>query len=292
MRKILLILSLSFISVMLFSQDEESEFDFLRKTMNIYSTQEKIEIDGILDENTWQTTTVYSDFYQQQPLDGIIAEHKTEVQICYDERNIYVAARVYDDKNFIVSTLKRDNFDGSDAFGVALDPQNQKQNGFAFGVNVMGAPTEALFSAFNADEGWDNRWKVKTKINEDHWTVELQIPFKTLRFKADNKVWGIQFFRVDPGAGIHRGAARRSRAGAAADLGPPRRVHLHRRRHPLAVFRGGHRPPVQRAAFAAQFRSRDRSHDGVEPGQCRRRQVPGLSRGGRQQAFHRRAEFQ
>ena len=60
------------------------------------------------------------------------------------------------------------------------------------------AVTEALITPGDGDPGWDNKWKVAVANYPDHWTVEMAIPFKTLRFKKDNKIWGINFLRVEP----------------------------------------------------------------------------------------------
>lgn len=178
----------------------QESFDFAtnKKSLTIKSTIESITIDGDLSEETWLTALKHGDFYQQSPLDGVLAERITEVQLAYDDNNLYIAATLYDDDDYVINTLKRDNFGQGDQFAVVIDPQNQKANGFAFGVNVAGALTEGLISPGDVDDGWDNKWKVKTKTYTDRWTVEMAIPLKTLRFKSDNTVWGINFFRGEP----------------------------------------------------------------------------------------------
>ena len=179
---------------------EADPSQFPAKSMSINGTSESIVIDGKLDEAIWNVLPKHGDFYQQSPLDGVLAEKKTEVQITYDNDYLYVAATLYDDPNYVINTLKRDNFGDEDAFAIALDPQNQNSNGFVFGVNTQGALTEALLAVDDADDGWDNRWKAATHTYPDRWTTEIAIPFKTLRFKADNKVWGVNFYREEPGS--------------------------------------------------------------------------------------------
>lgn len=182
------------------SAQEDFDFERNRRSMDIFKTSEKIVIDGKLDEQVWLSNKSYGGFYEQSPLDGIPASKVTEVMVSYDENNLYVAAILKDDKNYVINTLKRDNFGNEDAFAVVIDPQNQKSNGFAFGVNALGAPTEALMAPDDTDPGWDNKWKSATQNHDDHWTVEFAIPFKTLRFKSDNKTWGINFFREESGS--------------------------------------------------------------------------------------------
>lgn len=188
-----------FLPYFLLAQDEVTS-EFPPRTMTITKSQTDFKIDGQLDEQLWKTLPKHSNFYQQFPLDGIPANEKTDIQLTYDDDNIYIAATIYDDDNYVINTLKRDQLSDEDAFIVMLDPQNQNSNGYAFGVNPMGAVTEALLSApDDVDSGWDNKWRVATANYDNYWTVEMSIPFKTLRFKKDNLIWGINFFRLDAG---------------------------------------------------------------------------------------------
>jgi hypothetical protein len=47
------------------------------------------------------------------------------------------------------------------------------------------------------DADWDEQWWVETRTDADGWTVEMQIPFRVLRFDPSNaRPWGIDFERV------------------------------------------------------------------------------------------------
>ncbi|MBT8220724.1 MAG: carbohydrate binding family 9 domain-containing protein, partial [Bacteroidia bacterium] len=172
---------------------------FAPKTMQISSIKGVITIDGEFNEATWKQAKVYSGFFEQSPQDGRPASKETEVQIAYDESGIYLAATMYDDPNILVTSLKRDSWGQSDEFAILFDPVNAKANGMAFGVNALGAQTEALLFPNDADDSWDNRWRSATRNYEDRWTLEAYIPFKSLRFEKNNLVWGLQFVRNDPG---------------------------------------------------------------------------------------------
>ena len=58
-----------------------------------------------------------------------------------------------------------------------------------------------MFDLEMTDEGnpnpdWNPIWEVQTGRFEDGWTVEMQIPFKSLRFEAStDQIWGIQLGR-------------------------------------------------------------------------------------------------
>ena len=181
------------------SLNSHSQQDSISRELKIQKAQGEIKVDGYLNEPAWQNAQIYSEFYIQQPVDGQLAKKVTEVQIVYTDLAIYVAAKCYDDEEHIINTLKRDNFMGSDAFCILLDPVNQKANGFGFGVNVFGAMTEVLIGEDGSDDSWDNKWKTETKEWSDAWTLEMEIPFKTLRYEAGKTEWGVNFARVDPG---------------------------------------------------------------------------------------------
>ena len=183
-----------FISSKAIAQDLNS----LRKTIKASYVADEIVIDGILDEETWTQAQFVDDFMVQEPVDDRPASKRTSVKVAYDDKAIYISAVCYDDTSYVVQTLKRDNFGDSDEFGILFDPMDQKAYAFAFGVSVFGTQTEALATADDDDLSWDNKWSSATQQYEEYWTVEMAIPFKTLRFESDRNDWGIQFFRVEP----------------------------------------------------------------------------------------------
>ena len=71
-----------------------------------------------------------------------------------------------------------------------------------FGVSPLGVQMEGLLSSSgndsDIDRNWDNKWFSATQVYEDHWTVEMAIPFKSLRFDASKIEWGINFIRNNP----------------------------------------------------------------------------------------------
>ncbi len=196
------LLSLFFaISIYTFAQT-----DLASANLQIEQTTTSIKIDGRLTESVWEKTKAATNFWKQAPVDAEKASRQTEVRMTYDDKFVYLAATLWDDPDYIIQTLKRDNFGESDAFAVVIDPVNQQTNAYAFAVNAKGAQSELLISPSGAgfdgnslDESWDNKWFVAVQNESDKWTVEMAIPFKTLRFKTDLKTWGINFIRLDPG---------------------------------------------------------------------------------------------
>ena len=181
-----------------------------RARLQIRQATDKITVDGELSEKAWQNTDVADNFWMSFPVDDRAAdpEIQTEVRVTYNDQFLFLGIICHGDDNYIIQTLKRDvDFWDGDAFAVVIDPVNERTNGFVFGVNPAGVQTEVLITgqtgrrgntnsgAFNS--AWDNKWFSEVKNYPDKWTIEIAIPFKTLRFKADRTEWGINFVRGD-----------------------------------------------------------------------------------------------
>ena len=166
---------------------------------------ESIKIDGILNEPVWNQAILSSPFINKWPIDSGRAESQTEVRMLFDDNFLYVSAVAYQRKeDLIIQSLKRDQLDGhwsSENFAFVVDPLNQKNTGFLFGVNAGGAQLDAMLTLQGAwtiqNENWDNKWFSAVKTEEDRWIVEMAIPFSALRFNKDVTNWSINFIRTD-----------------------------------------------------------------------------------------------
>ena len=161
--------------------------------------EESIDIDGLLDEKTWQTPGYHS-FVQSDPIDGGEPTEKTEVWVAFDNFNLYVAAFLYDsDPSGIRALLgRRDDRVDSDWFVFAVDPYFDRRTGYEFGVNPAGSITDSVLSNdVSEDDSWDGIWDWRAVVNGKGWTVEMKIPLNQLRFpKKDEYIWGVNFRRV------------------------------------------------------------------------------------------------
>ncbi len=174
-----------------------------RPTLTALRTDAPILIDGHLDEAVWlRADSSTSDFIQVRPNPGYPASHPTVVRVLYDEKYLYVGATLYEDEPhaLVVPGLEQDYSTGdSDMFAVLLDTYHDKQNGFLFAINPGGAVFDA--QAFNDQRdlvvSWEGVVEVRTSVGDDRWTVELAIPFSTLRYNPiqGEQVWGLNFSR-------------------------------------------------------------------------------------------------
>lgn len=157
-------------------------------------------IDGILNDETWEGGALFEGkFTQTRPDAGADASYDSKVIVRYDDYAIYVAARMYDPKPNNIQTelgLRDDDERNVDAFAVCFDPYFKKQNAFVFKVTAAGVQVDAYMRDDDADYNWNAVWKSAVNIDEDGWTVEMEIPLFNLRFpKKDVQKWGINFLR-------------------------------------------------------------------------------------------------
>jgi hypothetical protein len=165
--------------------------------LNIKKAQQAIKIDGDLSETDWQNAAIATNFQVHFPQNGSKPRFQTQARLTYDDHFLYVAFTCLDTTSkHIVQTLKRDvDYFDSDAIAIILDPIGQQTNGFLFGVNTEGVQSDALLGNERPSFEWDNKWYAEVKKAVDHWTVEIAIPFKTLRYDASKTTWNINFVR-------------------------------------------------------------------------------------------------
>lgn len=161
-----------------------------------------IIVDGKPDEKAWQSTEIATDFWQIQPMDTSKSWLKSEVKMCYDDKNIYVLFINYNRKEggkYVVESMRRDfNFGRNDNDLLFLDPFEDQTNGFSFGSNAMGGQWDGQMANGGAiNLSWDNKWQSEVSYDQEKWVWEAAIPFKTLRYKEGVTEWGINFSRLD-----------------------------------------------------------------------------------------------
>ena len=171
-----------------------------KKVLNITRATETPKIDGVLDDAAWQNAEIATDFIQFRPDIGntLPSEQRTEVKMTYTDEAIYVAAYLYDDPSLIMKQLtSRDNFGQNDFFAVVLNPNNDAQNDTQFFVFSSGQQADAIANpSIGEDFSWNAVWRSAVQINDDGWTVEIEIPYRTLRFpEQEDPTWGLQFHR-------------------------------------------------------------------------------------------------
>ncbi|HLM02016.1 MAG TPA: DUF5916 domain-containing protein [Pyrinomonadaceae bacterium] len=155
-------------------------------------------IDGKLDDEVWKSARVLKDFYQTYPGDNIAPSKPTEVLLGYDEKHLYIAFRCFDEKDKIRATVaKRDSVFGEDNVRVWLDTYNDQRRAYVLGFNPFGIQQDGIYTeGQGADFSVDIVMESKGVIEDWGWSVEVKIPFKSLRYSAGKgKLWGFNVAR-------------------------------------------------------------------------------------------------
>jgi hypothetical protein len=165
--------------------------------------QQPLVIDGVLDEPLYTDVKPVSDFVQTVPNEGAVATERTEAWIAYDGTNFYLSCRCYDSAppdQWTANEYRRDTTQlrQNDSFGALLDTFHDRRNGFHFYTNPLGARADQVVTnEGNPNGDWNPVWFVRTGRFEGGWTVEMAIPFRSIRYVSGaDREWGIQIRRA------------------------------------------------------------------------------------------------
>ena len=136
------------------------------------------------------------------PVDTGKATQFSEARVSFDDENLYIAIIFFNNSTqgkYVVESLKRDfSFGKNDNFLVAIDPFNNQNTGFAFGLNAYGAQWDGtMYDGRSVDLNWDTKWYSEVQFDEEKWVCEIAIPFKSIRYNEEITEWGINFSRLD-----------------------------------------------------------------------------------------------
>jgi hypothetical protein len=151
-------------------------------------------IDGKLDDEIWKTAAIFKDFYQINPGDNIAPSKPTEMMMGYDAKTLYLAFHCFDEPDKVRATVaKRDNIFDQDNVRIYLDTFNDQRRAYILGWNPLGVQQDGIMiEGEGQDFSVDIVMESKGMIAGDGWTLEVAIPFKSLRYEAGKgKQWGI-----------------------------------------------------------------------------------------------------
>ena len=164
---------------------------------------EGIQLDGRLDEAVYRTVPPITGFIQQLPEEGALASERTDAWVFFDDDNIYVTARAYESappSEWVANEMRHDviQLRQNDSFSLLLDTFHDRRNGVAFLVTPIGGYSDfAITNEGNVNTDWNVVWDMRTGRFDGGWTVEIAIPFKSLRYQpGEVQVWGIQLRRI------------------------------------------------------------------------------------------------
>jgi Domain of unknown function (DUF5916) len=163
-----------------------------------------IVVDGDLSDEGWRGATRIDRWYETQPGDNTPPRVGNVGYLTYDDRSFY-AAFEFEDPN--PSAMRapysdRDNIGNgqNDYAGVLLDPRNTGSTGVFFVVS----PHNVQYDSITDDSSGENSspdffWDSATRVTAHGWTLEMRIPFSSLRYRnIDPQTWRIFLYRNYP----------------------------------------------------------------------------------------------
>jgi hypothetical protein len=161
-----------------------------------------IEVDGTLDETVWKEALELSLDYEVRPGENIPPPVETVVLFAYDKDHLYVAYECHDpDPSRICARVcDRDNLWDDDWVALVLDTFNDQRRNFLLVVNPLGVQADNIEVTGGEGAEWDAIWDSAGRITGDGYTVEMAVPFSSLRFQRseEDQVWGVDAIRSYP----------------------------------------------------------------------------------------------
>lgn len=173
-----------------------------KSTIRAIRLAEPFKLDGQLDESIYQRYPGFDGMVQAAPRYREPSTDKTEIWVSFDDDNIYVSAKVWDQappERWIANELRRDTnqMRNNDHFGVGFDTFYDRRSGYMFYANPIGGFADySVVDEGSPNTDWNPVWLARTGRFDGGWTIEMAFPFKSLRYTSGpDQVWGIQFRR-------------------------------------------------------------------------------------------------
>ncbi len=173
------------------------------ETFRLTATQidREIVLTGKLSDPIWKTATPVELNYEIQPGENLPARQKTLVYVLLSSSRLYIGFRAFDDKPASIRShiADRDKMTDDDFVGVILDTYGTMQSGYEFMANSYGSQFDAMRTSNNEDASFDCVWYSAGNVDDSGYTVEIAIPFNSLRLPSDGKQhWIAEFLRNMP----------------------------------------------------------------------------------------------
>ena len=153
-------------------------------------------IDGVLDEPVWREAVLLEELIQTLPDEGDPPTERTEIRLLFDRDFLYLGIRMYDsDPGALIAKqmVHDEDMTSDDRINLSFDTFNDHRNAFFFQINPAGTRSDALIEnnkTFRRD--WNGIWYAQASVDDEGWSAEFAIPFKTVSFAAGGGTWGFE----------------------------------------------------------------------------------------------------
>jgi hypothetical protein len=174
------------------------------ETYAITRAKGAIAIDGNLNDEGWRDALRIEKWYETTPGDNTEPRLKNVAYLTYDDKYFYAGFEFEDpDPTRIVAPYGDHDYlqSSADFAGLFLDTRNEGHTAYEFQVTAHNVQFDAVMDDNGGGENAapDFFWESAAHINDHGWTLEIRIPFSSLRYRRmDPQEWGIILFRNYP----------------------------------------------------------------------------------------------
>ena len=171
--------------------------------LTIHRANGPITIDGDLSDAGWQGADSVTTWFETRVGDNVEPQVRNVGFLAYDDKFLYAAFQ-FDDphpERIRAPLGDHDEISGSmDYGGVIIDSRDDGKTAEMFLANPNGVEYDAISSDVTGeDNSPDFFWDVKGRIGPHGYSLEMRIPFSSLRYSnMANPRWGIILYRNYP----------------------------------------------------------------------------------------------
>jgi hypothetical protein len=170
-------------------------------TYRIERAKGPITIDGDLSDEGWRGALRIDRWYEMNPGDNTEPAVKNVGFLTYDDKFFYAGFEFEDPdpKQILAPYGDHDHIQSNADFGgLFLDPRNEGHTAYEFQVTAHNVQFDAVLddNGGGENDSPDFFWQSATHINDHGWTLEIRIPFSSLRYRRqDPQEWGVMLWR-------------------------------------------------------------------------------------------------
>jgi len=163
--------------------------------------QRTVKIDGFLEPEEWSEAYQTNNFYQVQPGNNVQPSRKTVLYMFHNGSSLFIGIDCFDPdpENIERKRAKRDQFVQTDRIEIVFDPFFNAKQGYFLMIFVQNDVVDGTIipSSGRASVDFNFDFKSKTKIDQNGWHLELEIPFNSIAIpQKSTQNWFFYLTRV------------------------------------------------------------------------------------------------
>ncbi len=153
-------------------------------------------VDGVIDP-VWDRADSVADFEQLTPYYGQTPSERTVAKLLATDIALYALVICYHANSPFQQIAGVHDEASGDGVSLMLDTFMDKRTAYKFAVSAAGVLYDARLvdDGRDRDNSWDGVWFGDVQAYPWGYVVEMEIPFKSIRYDGESKEWGLDFDR-------------------------------------------------------------------------------------------------